>query len=921
MTVDIQKRDIRENAARFARRWAGTTRETAEAQTFWNEFFAIFGVDRKLVGQFELHARRVSTGGIGSIDLFLPQKMAVEHKSAGKSLDAAMTQLLDYLPSVPDGESPRLLVTCDFANFMFEDLETRESGVFTLADLPDHVDLFWWLAGHDVPSEQYETEEDLNFAATLLMRDLHDELLQGGYDDHGRRVWLTRILFCVFADDTGVWSRNLFLSYVAQSKADGSDLGGRLATLFQVLNNPVERRSDALAEDLAEFTYINGDIFAEQLLIAHCTPSIRKAILEVCRFDWSAISPAIFGSLFQEVMTPDERRDIGAHYTTEANILRTIRPLFLDTLEAELAAADSLPTLLAFHRRLASLTFFDPACGCGNFLVVSYREVRRLETATVRAINAKRATRRGDAHEAVGQQVADLGLLLRVRVDQFYGIEIEEFPARIASTALYLADHVANREASKEFGQYFIRFPIRANPHITVGNALELDWSEILPASRADYVYGNPPFIGFVWRSEAQKRDMARVMPTGTPRRIDYVLGWYAKALDYMGDDTRCAFVSTNSISQGEQAPVLALLLQKHAARIRFAHRTFAWTSEARGKAHVHVVIVGFDKIKAGRRSLTHYPQPSDPGEKESVRQINAYLVDGPSVVIPKRGSPLCAVPEMRIGSKPNDAGHLILDETERAEMPPAAMSFVRRLYGSRELLQNTERWCLWLAAAEPTELKALTAIHGRLAAVRAHRRASTNAATRATSATPALFWSNCQPTETFLAVPEVSSEGRRVVPMAYLQPDDIVTNKLYTISPAPLWLFGILQSSMFMCWARTVGGRLKSDISLSPGSVYNTFPYPDLRPSDEQRIAEAATAVLDARAKFPTSSLADLYDPLTTPRELVKAHDALDRVVESRFSPRKTLVTEADRLKVLFERYETLAAPLAAASKKRRKR
>ena len=917
----VTKSTIRAEATRFAKRWAGVESEKAEAQTFWNEFFKIFNIDRKLVGQYEQHAKRVSTGGQGAIDLFVPQKLAVEHKSAGKDLEAAMAQLLDYLPSVPDGEAPRMAVVCDFARFMFYDYEIRTEGSFALSELSDNVERFWWLAGHDQQAEVASVEE-LNLAATMLMRDLHDELARVGYADHPRRVWLTRVLFCVFADSTAVWDRGLFASYVAQSRDDGSDLGGHLATLFQVLNEPTGQRSPAVDEHLAHFAYINGDLFAEQIPISHCTAAARKALLAVCRFNWSAISPAIFGSLFQEVMLPSERREIGAHYTSEENIMRVIRPLFLDDLEKELDKADSVPKLEAFHGKLASLTFFDPAAGCGNFLVVAYRELRRLETETLKAVFRKRSSLRGAAQETIGQQVFDLNLVLKVSVSQFYGIEIEEFPARIASTALYLADHIANREASAEFGQYYVRFPIQSSPHILTANALDTDWNSLLAADKADYVYGNPPFVGFRLRSQDQQNDMERVMPEGTSKRIDYVLGWYARALDYMSPHTRCAFVSTNSVTQGEQASVLSALLARHGATIQFAHRTFAWTSEARGKAHVHVVVVGFGRAKSSRRKLIDYPDPRAEGVEETVRQINVYLVDSPMLGVSTRSKPLGAVPALNIGSKPNDSGHLILSREERDGLPKDLRDkFARRLYGAQELIHGSERWCLWLAEATPTELRQWRELRNRLAKVRAHRLASTSDQTQAAAATPALFWNNKQPSTKYLAVPEVSSESYRVAPMAYLSADDIATNQIYTIAGAPLWLFGMLQSAMFTIWTRTIGGRLKSDPRISPGNVYNTFPFPNLNTRQQEHIETCAAAVLDARAKFPKASLADLYSPLSMPKDLVAAHDALDRAVDAVFAPRSNLSQDNVRLNVLFNHCITLTGQLPTRPARSRKR
>ena len=660
MTAEIQKPAIRRRAAGFAERWGGTTSESAEKQTFWNEFFEIFGLDRKLTGQFERHAKRVSTGGVGAMDMLMPGEMAVEHKSADKDLDAAMEQLLDYLPSLSDAESPWLLVVCDFATFYIDNLRTGQSVRFPLGGLAEHIEEFWWLAGHEKIGDEFESEEALNFTATLLMRDLHDNLSDTGYPDHARRVWLTRVLFCAFADDTAVWDRNLFMTYVDQSREDGSDLGGHLATLFQVLNTPDGDRSAGLDEHLAAFTYINGDIFAESIRLPYCNEDIRSALLEVCRFDWSSISPAIFGSLFQEVMTPLERREIGAHYTSEQNILRAIRPLFLDDMEAELKRADTLPKLEAFHERLATATFMDPACGCGNFLVVSYRELRRLELETIRAMQGKRASRRSGTIRTLGERAASLDLILRITLDQFRGIEIEEFPARIASTALYLADHIANREASREFGDYYQRFPIERSPHIHIGNALDMDWDDLGEGQEIDYVFGNPPFVGFVLRTQSQKDDLVRVLGDQASRRVDYVFGWYAKAMDYAADNTRCAFVSTNSVTQGEQAAVLTRLFQDHAANVRFAHRTFAWKSEARGRANVHVVIIGFDQIPTGRRVLVEYPEIDAEGEQRDVKQINSYLVEAPNILIMRRRKPLGDVPELRIGSKPNDAGAVL---------------------------------------------------------------------------------------------------------------------------------------------------------------------------------------------------------------------------------------------------------------------
>lgn len=908
LSTELSKNVIRERVAAFVKRWEGVTSEQGERQTFWNEFHAIFGVDRLQVAIFEELAERASTGGHGWIDLLFPKQMAVEHKTTGKNLDEAMDQLIDYLPSLHKSELPWLLVVCDFATFQWKNLSTGDSGTFPLTELGSNVHLFWWMAGHGTPHESFEDEEEANLVATGLLADLHDSLKESGYDEHALREWMTRILFCLFADDTEVWDRAAFHAWVTRStRVDGSDLGSHLAHLFQVLNTPPASRPKNLDEDLAAFTYINGDLFSNTLPIASCDETTRNALLEACGFDWSVLSPVIFGSLFQNVTAPADRRQLGAHYTSEENILRTISPLFLDGLWAELEAATSKPKLQSFHDKIASMKFLDPACGCGNFLVLAYRELRRLETETLRRLAAK------NKKQSKGQRATSLDLLCKVTVDQFYGIEIDEWPARIARTAMYLIDHIANREVSAEFGEHYIRFPIPAAPHIVNENALRSDWESVLPAEQADFVFGNPPFLGFRLRSEEQQADLLSVMPKGTPKRIDYVLGWYAKAMPYVkAGPAVAAFVSTNSITQGEQAPVLAALLDRWGCDVTFAHRTFEWTNEARGRAHVHVVIVGFadsDTHSATQRPLYIYENVNEPGEMVKVRAINQFLAPAPMVDVPKRRQPLIDnVPTLDIGSKPNDGGFLIVepDEYDTVAADPTAATYLRRLMGSKEFLHDLPRWCLWLADAPPGTLKSSTLLRDRVAGVRSHRLASTNAATQRTADTPTLFWNNKQPTASYLAVPEVSSERRAVVPMGYLDPSVVATNKLYTIADAPLWLFGILQSSMFASWARAVGGRMKSDISLSPGVVYNTFPFVIPKASSRKTIEQSATAILDARTNYPEATLAELYDPLSTPPDLLTAHRNLDRAVDALYGRHKHK-GDATRLPVLFREHTAI--------------
>lgn len=838
--------------------------------------------------------------------------MAVEHKSAGESLDAAMQQVHDYLAHLTPAQHPWLLIACDFKSFTWRNLSTDEHGSFVLSELADHLDLFWWIAGYGIPHQRFESEEQANLKATKLLADIHDHLKKNKYEGHRLREWITRILFCLFADDTGIWDRAAFHSYIAlRTKPDGTDLGATIQHLFQVLNMSPDARPPNLDADLKQFTYINGDLFSDPLPIAPCDSETREALLEACRFKWAEISPAIFGSMFQEVMKPLERRQLGAHYTTEANILRTVRPLFLDQLEIELKAADSKPKLRDFLNRLTTLTFFDPACGCGNFLVIAYREVRRLETEALRRLR--------DYKKLTEQLSTDVTLDCKIRVDQFYGIEIEEFPARIARTALYLIDHIANREVSLLFGQHYVRFPIPAAPHIAIGNALTLDWSDTLPAERASYVFGNPPFVGMALMSTDQKADRNHVFAQVDSRelrtgRLDYVSSWYARAMLYgLGHATRFAFVSTNSITQGEQARSLGPLLSRYHYSIDFAHRTFKWNSEARGKAQVHVVIVGFSQASPEKRRLFDYADPQGEPVETSARNINWYLADGADVFPSKRSEPLrSGYPIGTKGSQPTDAGHLTIEPEDYASVmaDPVAAKYVRRYLQTTEFLYDKPRWCLWLVGAPPADLRKSSVLRDRLQAVRATRLESPTPSVIAHADSSALFTQIRQPAVRYFAIPEVSSEHRQWIPGAFLEPNIIAGNKLITFPGADLWVFGMLQSSMFMAWVRAVAGRMKSDISIAPDLTYCTFPFPEPSTVQRLKVEAAAKHILETRKAHKGSSLADLYDYLSMPGDLLKAHQILDQAIDPLFASRKKFRTDADRLSVLFDRYLELAPP-----------
>lgn len=909
--AQLSKDTVRQNARQFSLDWADASSEKSDSQTFWIRWFEVFGLRREHVAVFEESAKRTSTGRRGWVDVFVPGQMAVEHKSLDLSLDAAMGQLIDYLPSLPTTSAPWLLVVSDFRSFQWHNLRTGQTGTFPLADFSSKVHLFWWLAEWESPIESYDTEEDVNLAASQRLADVHDALVDAGYDPHAAREWITRILFCLFADDTEVWDPNAFHILVGKStRLDGSDLGRTLQEMFEVLNTAPEKLSSNLAEELRAFRHINGDLFGRNLPTASCSTAIRDAILECCAFDWSKISPAIFGSMFQNVMTPRERRHLGAHYTSERDILRVIEPLFLDDLNAELAKAVTAPALSKLHDRISGLTLFDPACGCGNFLVVAYREVRRIETEILKRT---RAVGRRAARNRALQLQTSLEFLCRVKVSQFYGLEIEEFPALIARTALYLMDHMANLEVSAEFSEHFVRFPIPASPHITVGNALTTDWNEILPAERASFVFGNPPFVGISLRDEEQTAELQDVWGDRYHGTLDYVTGWYAKAISYLTEPGQAfAFVSTNSIWQGEQVAPLWRPIGEAGFGISFAHRTFAWMSEARGRAHVHVIIVGLAKRESiTTRRLFSYDSITDQTSTElRPPLINGYLTAGPDIIVDSATHPLATwLPKVRYGNKPADGGNFIVAPGALAAVraDPIASKYLRLFPGAHELLHNEERWCLWLADAPPEDIRGSQILATRVAAVRRFRQRSKAASTREAANTPTVFRQVAQAHGPFLCIPQHVSERRRYFTVQTYDESVIASNANFIADDPTGIAFAFLSSSIFIDWFRLVGGRIKSDLRFNKLLMYNTFPAPLLTDTVRAKVVAAGCGVLDARAAFPGSSLASLYDADAMPPALVAAHRELDRVIDPLFFGKRKVNEETARQGLLLEQYEHL--------------
>jgi len=986
--MPISWNEIRHNAIKFSRDWAGVKSESAEKQTFWNEFFEVFGIKRRVVASFEESVKKIS-GDYGRIDLFWPGIMLVEHKSFGEDLRKAETQAFQYIRELAADprrrdEIPRYIIVSDFARIAIHDLEPEgqrdlalfdqkrgTTHVFPLAEFHRNVQHFAFIPGYK--QHTLQEEDPVNIEAVQIMGELHDALEAGGYTGHDLERFLVRILFCLFAEDTGLFEREWFHLFIENRTApDGSDLGEKLSRLFDILNTPIEKRQTNLDETLAALPYVNGDLFDERLGFADFNRDMRNALLACTRKDWSRISPAIFGSLFQSIMDDKKRRQIGAHYTSERDILKVIRSLFLDDLRAEFEnrkadrSTGRKARLEELHTKLCKLAFLDPACGCGNFLVITYRELRQLELEVLKLLFGKQTE----------LTLADINKLSQVDVDPFYGIEIGEWPARIAEVALWLMDHQMNLKVSEAFGQLYQRLPLQKSPHIHCANALRLDWKTILPPDQCSYVLGNPPFVGAKFQSDEQRTEMKAIAGDAENHGLlDYVAGWYFKAAEYIqGTRIVGGFVSTNSISQGEQVGTLwNHLFRQFKLKIHFAHRTFAWVSEARGMAHVHVVIIGFAAFDSESKRIYDYE-----GEKATVvkvKNISPYLVEGSDLVITNRSKPISDVPEMGIGNKPIDGGNYLFTPEEKVEflkVEPAAKKYFRRWIGSQEFINGIERWCLWLGDCPPAELRQMPHALERVENVRKVRLASKSAPTRKIADTPTRFHVENFPKRTFLVVPEVSSERRPYIPIGFMKPEILCSNLVKIVPDATFFHFGILSSTMHMAWVRQVCGRMKSDYRYSNKLVYNNFPWPLASAEQRERVEEKAQAVLAAREKFmewgahapsrasdraprseqpaptrvatgaaarsgavdeasttarearalpaKTATLADLYDPLTMPPELLKAHTALDRAVEKCYRS-EPFHSDRERVEFLFALYERLAAPLLPATKSRRAR
>lgn len=921
--MPLSLNEIRDRALAFSKEWADETNEDAEAKSFWDGFFNIFGISRRRTATFEERVHKLDNKD-GYIDLLWKGVVLIEHKSRGKDLDRAYQQAKDYFPGLKEKELPRYIIVCDFQNFRLYDLDEGWDKKFKLDKLIDNIHLFDFLSGYK--RHVFKEQDPVNIDAAELMGKLHDQLKVIGYTGHDLEVYLVRLLFCLFADDTNIFEKGIFQEYVELYTAeDGSDLAARLGQLFEVLNTSREKRFKNIDASLDAFPYVNGKLFAERLPTASFDAKMRSILLDCSYLDWSRISPAIFGSLFQSVMDDKARRNLGAHYTSEKNILKLIKPLFLDELTTEFERVKKeKPRLDEFHIKLSKIRILDPACGCGNFLIIAYRELRLLEIEVLKA-------------KFNNQIATHIEAYINVNVDQFYGIEYEEFPAQIAQVAMWLIDHQMNQLVSEAFGEYYARLPLVKSATVMQGNALQINWQSLLENDelRYSYILGNPPFIGKHLQSEAQKLDMEMVFQgVNGAGVLDYVAAWYFRAAQYMQNSnskdikdkkTSCAFVSTNSISQGEQVGVLWNELFNHYhIKIHFAHRTFKWGNEARGNAAVHVVIIGFANFDYSGKKIFEYENIKSDAHVIDAKNINPYLVEGKDLVLLARRKPVCNVPEMLYGNKIVDGGFYLFDDAERDQFvktEPNASKFFKPILSGDEYINGRNRWVLHLKDISPAELKSMPHVMERVNEVKKYREASTKLQTKMTANTPTLFAEPRQPESNFLLIPRTSSENRKYIPFGFFTKDYIVNDSCTALPNANNYHFGMLSSLMHMAWVKYTCGRLKSDFRYSNSLVYNNYPWPE-NPSEKniKAVEEAAQAVLDARGHFSDSSLADLYDQNSMPPELVKAHQTLDKAVDLCYRP-QAFQTETKRIEYLFELYDKYTAGMFAADGNKKKK
>ncbi len=912
----------RESIRRFINKWRGKGKEHQDDQSYWIDLLHdVLDVEHP-TDHIQFQKTVVADGNTKFIDAYIPEtKVLIEQKSFGIPLDKKIQQsggieltpyeqAKRYNDNLPYEEKARWILTSNFQEIWVYDMNQKVPAPqkFGIENLRSQYSQLNFLIDKQIKTVDEEME--LSLKAGELVGKIHDRFLEQYHDPMAKKtqnslnVLCVRLVFCLYAEDAGLFgpNRDEFSKYIAQYEP--KDIRQAMITLFKVLDTPIEDRAELyLDEELERFPYVNGGLFAnENIVIPKITPEIKQTLEESSHFDWSMISPTIFGAVFESTLNPETRRSGGMHYTSIENIHKVIDPLFLDDLKAEFETIKGNAVwktkeklLCQFQDKLASLKFFDPACGSGNFLTETYVSIRRLENQVLLELNQGQIS------------FADENITpIKVSISQFYGIEINDFAVTVAKTALWIAESQMMQETESVVKMSLDFLPLKTNANIIEGNALRLDWEKVCPKRELSYLYGNPPFVGLAMRTSAQQEDMLSVFSDiDRAGRLDYVSAWYKKASDYMDKtNIESAFVSTNSICQGEQVPILwEDLLVKHGIIINFAYRTFVWTSEAKDKAAVHCVIIGFSYKERNNKVIFEDQQ------KKYVEKINGYLVPADNVFIKLRGTAKPGFPKLVQGNKPWDGGYLILSEIEKDDMIrkyPSCSKLIREYIGSFEFINKRKRYCLWLKGIPPNEYRNIPEIMERLEGVASIRRNTKTVAVQAQASTPMLFSQIRQPDSDYILIPETSSSNRRYIPMGFLSADTIASNSTLIATDASIYFFGVLTSNVHMAWMRTICGRLKSDYRYSP-SIYNNFPWPS--PTDEQRakIEQTAQGILDARALYPDSSLADLYDPLTMPVELRKAHEANDRAVMQAYGFSIKETSEADCVAELMRMYQEL--------------
>ena len=905
---------MQERAKQFKEDFKDASDERSEAQEYWIEFFKIFGIEKRRTKiTFEYAVNKIE-GNTGFIDCFWPSLLIIEHKSLGRNLDMAYGQLLEYTMSLSASQIPRYAIVSDFQRIRLIDFEEKTKTEFNLSELDEHITDFHFI--YEKSDIKREPQKELKIKASKIMAKLHDALKENNYPEEDLEQFLTRLLFCLYAEDTGIFNKFQFRDYIfgrtnddlVRAETNFERTGEKIIHLFRTLDKAPEDRQTNLPSVLMDFPYVNGNLFSKKL----DTPSFNRKMFhdlkEACDFNWADISPAIFGSLFQYVIDEEVRRQQGAHYTDESNVMKVINSLFLHDLWKEFdSAGNNIQKLTVLRDKLGELRFLDPACGCGNFLIISYRELRLLELEILKKI----------LYGGTSQRRLSSDKISVIRVENFYGIEISDSAVNIARIAMWFIEHQMNLKFDS-INYHESNLPLKSEAKIIKENALRYDWADLLEPTNNVYVLGNPPFAGKSNQSDSQKDDMKFVFSDSINedekefkkyKSLDYVTAWYKKALDYIkGTNIEVAFVSTNSICQGEQVPILwKQLHERYDFYVNFAHQTFRWSNEAERNAGVFVVIIGFSMKERDKKYLFTYEKPNSKFETVSVKNINSYLLDYEELFIELRRNPISDVKPMVYGSEPREGGNLILSPEEKKRAindNPDVEKFIKEFVGAKEFLSKSPRYCLWLPNVSPSEIKDIPFILDREQRVREAREKSSRKKTKEKANYPLEFEEIRQPETNYILIPCVSSEKREYIPMGYMSPDVIVNNAVFTLESDDLYLFGVLTSKMHMTWTKYICGRLKGDYRYSNTIVYNTFPFPvDVSDSQREKIIKCCRDVLDVRDLYPNDNLGDLYDPDLMPSNLRKAHDELDRAVDKCYRGKK-FKDDMDRMKFLFDLY-----------------